>query len=302
METIRELYLKNDRILPFAVRSKAWATNTYVIILKFGVRDEVDKKLETDYSLHPVGIPITNGEPNNMFENDVLFAKYRFIPKFNEPNWDRVEHIDLTVFEKKEINGLNNFIQFGKYIGWMIKDVINSDLNYVKWALRNINEFTLADDAINYIESRGLNFDTTLIKLAKQKQKDIGNFDSRLQDKKEELTHLSLSDDDDFIEQSVIIQSKNWDNTENNFESEKSIEVNKRVIDEKYIEELHAEFAKTRANLGSNDKLKWTDKDIEQLKGLCRLKATNEHISNVMRRSIYNIEARIIELNLDKIL
>lgn len=295
MKTIRELYLQNNRILPFAVRSKTWATNTYVIILKFGAGEEAD------YSLHPVGIPLTSGEPNNMFENDVLFAKYHLIPKFDEPNWTLLEHIDLTAFEKKEINGLNNYILFGKYIGWLVKDVINSDLNYIKWALRKNNEFTLADDALNYIESRGLNFDTTLIKLAKQKQKDIGNFDSRLQDKKDELTHLSLHDDD-FIEQSIIIQSKNWDNAESNFESEKRVEVNKRTIDEKYIEELHAEFAKTRANLGSNDKLKWTGKDIEQLKGLYRLKATNEHISNVMRRSIKNIEAKIIELDLDKII
>lgn len=106
MMTLRQVWDLNGQELPFAARLKFWGKDTYVVIIQFGpYYDGKDDKV-LEYLQHPIGIPFTDGYPNNILARFPLFSKYFAIPRYDYPEWEPVEGIDLSRFQKKDILNL----------------------------------------------------------------------------------------------------------------------------------------------------------------------------------------------------
>jgi hypothetical protein len=58
---------------------------------------------------------------------------------------------------KHRKRGLNKIIAFGKYKGYTYKQVIDTDLTYIKWCLNTIPNFRLTEEAQEYFNERKKN-------------------------------------------------------------------------------------------------------------------------------------------------
>jgi hypothetical protein len=55
---------------------------------------------------------------------------------------------------KKTITlGLADYFYFGKYKDRIVEDVISEDADYVRWAVENIEWFSLKEDAQEFLDS-----------------------------------------------------------------------------------------------------------------------------------------------------
>ncbi len=298
MKTLRQIWIENGETLPFAARLKFWAKDTYVVILRFGAYVHDPNDLDgLQYQEHPVGIPLTNDKPNNIFLKYPLYAKYFLIPRYDYPEWENVTDINLERFERKDIHSLNNYIQFGKHYGKSVNDLINTDFGYIKWMIQK-SDYTFDKPTMTYIAENIPNFDIDLIKKAEEKENMLLEYlNQNPVEDIEEIEPLPPSNHWNIQPTVKVVQPKNWDTDE-------VVEVKKELkITNAYIDNLHSTFAQNMGGpvlLYVNDALKWSTSDDVQLKGLHSKGASAEQIGNIMRRKPNTVRKRMRYLKLIK--
>lgn len=147
--------------VPFAVRRTHWSNKNIYVIVDIVERD--GKGYGKAY-----GTPTNNGKFCSYWQNDKKWKENKLIPNSGVYGWEYVENVPLKIESydnlnkkvvevnqiKKPINGLydiNTNIDFGKYKHLEIKYIINSNPNYLIWAIQNIIKFRLTDKAINLL-------------------------------------------------------------------------------------------------------------------------------------------------------
>lgn len=151
---MQEIWKNNHEITPFAARSKFWAKDTYVVIIGFGAHINPKDLSTMDLVHHPVGICLTNDRQNHVYARFDLYNKHSLIPRFDRAEWIIVEGLNLERFEKMDVHGLDNLIHFGQYKGKEIRDIVNADLKYIFWLMRE-NYLIINEEVLDYIH---LNF------------------------------------------------------------------------------------------------------------------------------------------------
>ena len=161
---IFEIWKHNKKKVPFAVRKMSWSDpNVFAIITKV-VPD--DKGYGTAY-----GYPTTNGILNDYFEYDPDWKKHKHIPVSGCRVWQILEDIEIVESEggiiinkvnakkakatKTKRNSTYTFdtmLTFGKYKGKTIKEVVDINPGYLKWAVSNIEGFNLTPEIVELIE------------------------------------------------------------------------------------------------------------------------------------------------------
>ena len=69
----------------------------------------------------------------------------------NKKMHDQSNSVKKEYPSKREGLELNDIISFGKYKEKTIGFIIENNRNYLSWALENVNEFRLADDAMKLL-------------------------------------------------------------------------------------------------------------------------------------------------------
>ena len=52
---------------------------------------------------------------------------------------------------------LSDEMNFGRYKGFTVKEVIDTDRQYIKWCIKTVEWFELTNDALNYYRSERFN-------------------------------------------------------------------------------------------------------------------------------------------------
>jgi hypothetical protein len=77
----------------------------------------------------------------------------------------------------------NYYIEFGKYMGNSINEILKIDPQYLIWCILNVDEFCLSEEILILIKSKGLNIieaeiiNTAKLHLLEQRKLSIGEYD-----------------------------------------------------------------------------------------------------------------------------
>jgi hypothetical protein len=137
---------------PFAARMQDWSSKSCAVIIDFHPY-LICEKMRSLYRNHAVGIVLTNGKRNPLLINDPLYKEHALLPKTYEPVWLPVKDADLSLFERKDVHGLEDILQFGKYKTREIKHVIDRDPHYLHKMMEQ-GHITLTEESIDYIKSK----------------------------------------------------------------------------------------------------------------------------------------------------
>lgn len=74
---------------------------------------------------------------------------------------------------KRHIYGLNDQLTFGKHKGQTIRQILQSDSNYLLWCVEKLNRFAMSDEAWDYAISLNKQFATMRPKPTTYKSVDI---------------------------------------------------------------------------------------------------------------------------------
>lgn len=150
------------RKVPFAVRRTHWANKgVYVIV----------DRVEPDGNGYgkAYGIPTENGGFCSYWQTDKKWKESRLIPNNGVYGWEYVEGVTLEIKDsliktntqikeiqkpKDGIYDLETVIEFGKYRSFEVSYVIDTNPNYLIWAIQNISRFKLSESAIKKLNEK----------------------------------------------------------------------------------------------------------------------------------------------------
>ncbi|MTI47665.1 MAG: hypothetical protein FH761_07470 [Firmicutes bacterium] len=165
---------------PFAARRTHWSNkNIYVIVQKV-VPD--GKGYGVAY-----GYPTTNGVLNTYFSHNKKWCQNKEIPNPGVYGWEHTEGVNLNINKgvnyknenekiTKQYNksyDLKSKIHFGKYNNRIMKNIIESDPNYIIWAISNVEWFSIQEEALNLLLKQ-VNVSENVIKSNNYKLSKIG--------------------------------------------------------------------------------------------------------------------------------
>jgi tetratricopeptide (TPR) repeat protein len=123
----------------------------------------------------------------HQISTDIAFAKVQLI---NETNSKKVSN--LSLFDKYEsvnfvlyhyqlptrlFGGEKYYLEFGKYQGYSINEVVNIEPSYLIWCIINLDNFCLSEEIIEMIRRKNINVDAAIeiniVKLLLLRSKDI---------------------------------------------------------------------------------------------------------------------------------
>jgi hypothetical protein len=150
-KTIREIYYELTPG-PFAIKKESWAEDTYAIVYNIN---------------EPMGVPVIKNIPQGL---------PRLIPHADKPEWVLLNNIDLSRYVFWGLFSLDSIVtsrtandrQFGK----TIKEILHSDIGFIKWGICEHHNFYINDDIIEYIRKNNLPLTEEVIALNNKRRKE----------------------------------------------------------------------------------------------------------------------------------
>lgn len=155
-KTISEIY---GGLSPgaFAIKNESWAENIYAIVYSVtGITE-------------PMGVPVKNGIPQGL---------PRPIPGADKPEWILVNdnNIDLSKYVYWGLFSLDSIVitrtSRNTHFGKSIKEILHSDIGFIRWGIKNHHKFYLSDDVIDYIRKNNIGLSEELIDLNNQRRRE----------------------------------------------------------------------------------------------------------------------------------
>jgi hypothetical protein len=159
-----QIWKNNEEILPFAAWLDSWSRDRYTIVEEIKIRR------------YPYGIargyPTVNGEPSNIYDCYPDWKSDRIIPLSGVYRWEHVNvklvngiYIKDRLLKKKvrlskmtQLYDESTVIQFGKYKGSTIKQIVEMDTSYFRWLVFNVSSVVINPDCMTYmLESKEIN-------------------------------------------------------------------------------------------------------------------------------------------------
>jgi len=151
--SIISLYYNTGRALPFIAqrfpdgRVSSWYSSQYVEV------HEVVPKGKYGYAY---GFYYRNGERADAYEDDPEHSwckkddvEPQSIPAAGRGSWVLLDILGEPTVEPAKVYSLNDVLDFGKYKGKTVKEVIYCDLGWIKWAVNSAERFFFDIDGIN---------------------------------------------------------------------------------------------------------------------------------------------------------
>jgi hypothetical protein len=150
-KTVEKIYYELTPA-PFAIKDESWAEDTYAIVY------HIDG---------PMGVPVVKNIPRGL---------PRPIPNADKPVWILLPNIDLSRYVFWGLFSLDSIVttrtandrQFGK----TIKEILHSDIGFIKWGICEHHNFYINDDIIEYIRKNNLPLSEEVIALNNQRRKE----------------------------------------------------------------------------------------------------------------------------------
>ena len=145
-----------DQKTPFAARRTHWSNKDIYVIVEEVVPDG------KGYGI-AFGNPTTKGVLNDYFEYNKQWCLDKKIPNAGVYGWEYVVDVSLDLktntdqdsdqdMKKEEQLNLNSKLDFGKYEGKSIIDIITNKPSYIVWAILNVNWFSLSTEALEELK------------------------------------------------------------------------------------------------------------------------------------------------------
>ena len=142
-KNIFQLWEENDRRVPFVVRRWNWKEAFAAVVERVECEEMPYGKA--------YGYALTNGAPSDYFK---IYPKWKYereLPNAGSYQWKKVDipvPTDPTITpstlpQAGSVFGLHEVFTFGKYKGKAISEVIEINPRYVKWAIENVEKFTV---------------------------------------------------------------------------------------------------------------------------------------------------------------
>lgn len=125
----------------------------------------------------------------HQISTDIAFAKVQLINETNRKNvsdlslFDKYESVNIVVYHyqlpTRLFGGEKYYLEFGKYQGYSINEILNIDPAYLIWCIINLDNFCLSEEIIEMIRRKNINIDVAdeinTVKLKLHRSKDIAD-------------------------------------------------------------------------------------------------------------------------------
>lgn len=160
--SVFEIWDKIGRRTPFAARRSHWDKEYYAIIETIDLRAKPQKKA--------FGYAMKNDECSDAFSFSPEWRESKLIPGYQHSDWRIHELAPINKpfesffsmnYNVSKLYNPSDILDFGKYKGKTVAEILKQDPRYIIWLLINTEKFKLSEHTM-----RNINYHSSFVKIS----------------------------------------------------------------------------------------------------------------------------------------